>query len=98
MACRLFGAKPLSEPMLECWNIVNLNDRNKLKWNRKRNSYIFIKENAFENVCEMAAIFSRPQSVNFKVEMFRITRITSKGYGKLLNHLESYSRGEKSKF
>ena len=30
----------------------------------KRNSYIFIQENAFENVvCEMAANLSRPQCV-----------------------------------
>ena len=37
---------------------------NKLRWNLKRNSYIFIQENAFENiVCEMAAILSRPQCV-----------------------------------
>ena len=39
------------------WNIVNLNLRNKLQWNLKRNSGIFIQENAFENVvCEMASI------------------------------------------
>ena len=48
----------------QCWNIVNLNLRNKLQWNLKRNSYIFIQENTFENaVCEMAAILSRPQCV-----------------------------------
>ena len=29
---------------------------NKLQLNLKRNSYIFIQENAFENVWEMAAI------------------------------------------
>ena len=29
MACRLVGAKPLSE---QCWNIVNWNLRNKLQW------------------------------------------------------------------
>ena len=40
----------------QCWNIVNSNLRNKLQWNLNRNSYIFIQENAFENVvCEMAA-------------------------------------------
>ena len=48
----------------QCWNIVNLNLRNKLQWNLKRNSCIFIQENAFENVvCEMASILSRPQCV-----------------------------------
>ena len=41
----------------QCWNIVNWTLRNKLQWNLKRNSYIFIQENAFENgVCEMASI------------------------------------------
>ena len=40
------------------WNIVNLNLRNKFQWNLKRNSGIFIQENAFENVvCEMASLF-----------------------------------------
>ena len=49
----------------QCWNIVNWNLRNKLQWNIQRNSYIFIQENAFENVvCEMAVILSRPQCVN----------------------------------
>ena len=39
-------------------NIVNWNLRNKLQWILKRNSYIFIKENTFENVvCEMAPVF-----------------------------------------
>ena len=38
--------------------------RNKLQWNLKRNSYIFIQENAFENlVLKMAAILFRPQCV-----------------------------------
>ena len=54
MACRLFGAKPSSEPMQEyCyWTIMNT-----IRWNLNRNSYIFVQENAFENtVYEMAAI------------------------------------------
>ena len=39
-------------------NMVDFNLRNKLQWNLKRNSCIFIQENAFENVvCEMASIF-----------------------------------------
>ena len=34
---------------------------NKFPWNPKRNLYIFLQENAFENVvCEMAEILSRP--------------------------------------
>ena len=41
----------------QCWNIVNWTLRNKLQWNLNRNSYIFIHENAFENiVCKIAAI------------------------------------------
>ena len=34
----------------QCWNIVDLNLRNKLQWNVKRNPYIFIHENTFANV------------------------------------------------
>ena len=62
MACRLVGANPLSELVLEyCW----LDPRNKLQWNFNRNSNIFIQENALENVvCEMAPILSWPQCVN----------------------------------
>ena len=37
----------------------------KLQWNLNRNSYIFIQENALENVVrKMSAILSRPQCVN----------------------------------
>ena len=43
-ACRLVGAKSLSEPMLN-WTL-----KNKLQWNFYRNSCLFIQENAFENV------------------------------------------------
>ena len=44
--------------------MVNSNIRNKLQWNRKRNSYIFIEEIALENgVWKMASILSRPQCV-----------------------------------
>ena len=49
---------------LKCWNIVNWTLRNKLQWNFNRNTYIFIKENASENVIwKMVAILSRPQCV-----------------------------------
>ena len=54
MACRL----------VQCWNIVNWTLRNKLQWNLNRNSYIFIRENAFKNVVwKKVAILSRPQCV-----------------------------------
>ena len=60
MACRLDGAKPLPEPMLEYCKL----DPEELQLNVNRNSYIFIQENPFENVVrKMAAILSRPQCV-----------------------------------
>ena len=71
MACRLFGAKPLLEPMLDYCQLVlsNLN----------RNSYIFVQENAIENVvCEMAAILSRGRWVK------SLFRLTSKETARLL--------------
>ena len=49
--------------------LIDSNLRNKLQWNPRRNSFIFIIENVFENVvCEMASIWSRPQCVNQGVE------------------------------
>ena len=54
MACRLFGAKPLYEPMRI---IVNWALRNKRQWYSKQNTKLFIQENAIENVlCEMAVV------------------------------------------
>ena len=50
----------------QCWNFDNCTLGNKLQWNLNRNVYIFIQENAFENlVGKMAAILYRPQCVNF---------------------------------
>ena len=44
------------------WNIVNWTLSNKFQWNLNDNSYIFIQENASENVaCKMASILSQPQ-------------------------------------
>ena len=61
MAWCLVGAKQLSEPMLEYFMWTT---RNKLQWDFNRNLYIFVQENAFENVVwKMAAISSRPQCV-----------------------------------
>ena len=46
------------------WNIVNRNPRNNLQWNCNRYTYIFIQENAFENVVwKIAAILFRSQCV-----------------------------------
>ena len=60
MPCRLFGVKPLPEPMLTVnWTLVN-----NFRWNSSRNTKLFIHENAFEIVvCEMAAILSRARWV-----------------------------------
>ena len=47
------------------WNIVDWTAGNKLQWNLKWNSYIFIQENVFESFdCKIVAIVSRPQCVN----------------------------------
>ena len=54
-----------------CWNIIDLNLRNKLHWKPKWNSYIFIQENAFQHVVwKMAAILSQPQCVKKCKNMF----------------------------
>ena len=47
LACRLYGDRPLSEPMLEyCYWAF----RNKLQWNFNRNSNIFIQKIAFKTL------------------------------------------------
>ena len=71
LACRLEGAKLLSEPMLEYYN--------KLQWNLKRSKCIFVQENAFQNVvCEMATILSPLQCVNslFAQNIFSLEEIS----------------------
>ena len=51
----------------QCWNMVNCAPGNKLQWNLNRNAYIFIQENALENVVwEISAILSWPQCVLIK--------------------------------
>ena len=48
----------------QCWDIVNSYLKNKLQGNLKRNSYISIQENAFENIIwKIAAILSQLQCV-----------------------------------
>ena len=66
--------------LIQCWDIINSNLRNKLLWNLKRNSYIFIQENAFEYVvCEMATMFSRPQWVNaFSTQILEVSGSASR--------------------
>ena len=50
MACRLYGAKPLSEPMIVIWTI-----RNKLQWNLNQYAKLFVpeKKSFVKVVCEM---------------------------------------------
>ena len=51
---------------------------NKFQWNFIWISYIYIQENAFEKVvCEMAAILSRPQCVNFLISTMSADGLTS---------------------
>ena len=45
-----------------------LNQKNKIQRNFQRNSYIFIQNNAFENICEMASVLSRPQCIKQKTK------------------------------
>ena len=68
MACHLFGAKPLSEPMLDYfqWTLANI-----FQWNYNQNKILLIQENAFENVIakwqpfclslKKIMVFSRPR-------------------------------------
>ena len=51
--------------MNQCWNIVHLTLRNKLQWNRMRNSNISFQWIVLWNlVCKAAVILRRPQCVN----------------------------------
>ena len=53
MACRLFGTKPLSEPMLAYSQL----DKNNLQWNHNQNPNIFIEEDALENISQNGGHF-----------------------------------------
>ena len=61
MACRLNGAKPLSEPNA---GILLIEPLDKNFSEILIQIYIFIQENVFENIVwKVASIFSRPQCV-----------------------------------
>ena len=63
MACHLFGAKPLPEPML----IVNWTPGNKFQWKSNRNSIILLKKMHWKlSSAKMAAILSRGISCNYR--------------------------------
>ena len=58
LAIRVVAWPVPSHYLNQCWIIVNRNLRNKLRWNLKLNWYIFIQENACENVvCERRGHF-----------------------------------------
>ena len=87
----------------QSWNIVNWNLRNKLEWNFQQNSYIFIQENAFENiVCEMVATLSEPQRghISFPYElMSELWNVCCEYFGgkKLPNYVRVFQRKKKKK-
>ena len=59
---------PPNHYLNQSWNVVNWILGNQLQWYLNHNSYIFIQENAFENVVwKISAILSRPQCVNWVV-------------------------------
>ena len=61
MACRLFGTKPLSDPILP---YCQLHPKEHISVKFSLKFKVFIKQNALENVvCEMVAILSKPQCV-----------------------------------
>ena len=66
------GLSPGRHQAIILTNIVILlisNLGNKSQWILKQNSRIFIQENASQNIiCEMAAILSRPQCVDWLSE------------------------------
>ena len=62
MTCRLFGAKPLSEPML-CYVIWTLGK--KLQWNSNQDTIFFIRTKEYEYIVyKIASILSRVRWVN----------------------------------
>ena len=62
MACRLFGAKPLSQPMLGYYQL-DPQQQTSVKFNQY--TKVFIHENAPENIVyEMVAILLRGRWVN----------------------------------
>ena len=64
----------------QCWSIVNRTLGNKLRWNLNQNSYIFIQQNAFENVVwKMVANLSWPQCDYFVVSTALADSLVSLG-------------------
>ena len=74
MACRMFGAKPLSE---QYWLIANWTLRNIFQWNFNQNTNVFIPEDAFEK-WKMAVILSRPRVLNIFLTRPAVTNAVNK--------------------
>ena len=64
IAWRLFGAKPLPEPMLPC---CQLDSWKKIQWKSNQNSIIFIQENAFEIVVWQSGGHGRVYTFHFRL-------------------------------
>ena len=67
MADRIFGAKPLSEPMMffESWAAGN-----EFQWNLNLNFIILIQENTFENVvCQNGSHFVQGENKFYTVPL-----------------------------
>ena len=83
MACRLAGAKPLSETKAGILFIETL--MNKLQWNFNPNYNSFIQRSAFESVvCDILAILSRPQWGKDKVTWDMESRLSMIPYPRLI--------------
>ena len=63
----MFAWPAQSHHLKQCWSIVDWALGTKLQWKHNRNLYIFIQENAFENIAlKMAATLSEPQCLKIK--------------------------------
>ena len=63
MACRLFGAKPLSEPIMNNCEL-DPEEQISVKFESKHNNLQWKKINLMNVICKMAAILSRPSCDN----------------------------------
>ena len=71
MACRLFGTRPLSKPILF---FVNWTPRNKFQGNFNQNKKLFIHENASGNIaCDTVGFSSRGRWVNTRAAKWHAT-------------------------
>ena len=79
MACHLFGAKPLPEPMLTYCEMYP-KKQTSVKCESKYKTFLFIHENEFENiVCKILAILSRGRQVKHQAITWTNTDLSSTG-------------------